>query len=372
MVRAGWAAVAAGVVVACGGGGGHGVGDAGGDGRHGGDGSAAACGSDADCASESCNGEDTCDSASFIAYVDSATGANGAPCTQAQPCKTIGDGLATGQPIVVATGSFDECLLLQFAGFLSLKAGGSGATLTCSAGSPALSLAGHSAFVAGFTFTGTAAGSDQACVIDASRGGDELSMQRVTIAANAACAVRGLDDELSIDRSTITDNHGGGVFETVGAIGAGGSLDITNSFIARNGSAGSLVGGIDYEEAGSPDFEPNVAFDTIVDNISSGGGAGLQCGAPVPFPDNIIAGNLANGSAGQVSGPCTTPASLVQADHAGLGFVNDASDYHLTAASTLAIDRGTAPTQLPVTADVDGDPRPIGSASDIGADELAP
>ena len=49
-------------------------------------------------------------------------------------------------------------------------------------------------------------------------------------------------------------------------------------------------------------------------------------------------------------------------------FVNAASgDLHLVSTATNAIDRVTAPSG--VTDDVDGDPRPIGALSDVGADE---
>jgi hypothetical protein len=49
-------------------------------------------------------------------------------------------------------------------------------------------------------------------------------------------------------------------------------------------------------------------------------------------------------------------------------FVNAASgDLHLVSTATSAIDQVNAPTG--VTDDYDGDPRPIGPASDVGADE---
>lgn len=49
-------------------------------------------------------------------------------------------------------------------------------------------------------------------------------------------------------------------------------------------------------------------------------------------------------------------------------FVNAATgDLHLLATASAAIDEVTAPAE--VSDDIDGDPRPIGSASDIGADE---
>ncbi len=49
-------------------------------------------------------------------------------------------------------------------------------------------------------------------------------------------------------------------------------------------------------------------------------------------------------------------------------FVNAATgDLHLRSTATTAIDQVTAPIEA--SADIDGDPRPIGSASDIGADE---
>src|SRR5205814_300985 len=100
----------------------------------------------------------------------------------------------------------------------------------------------------------------------------------------------------------------------------------------------------------------------------------VQCPAGVMFPDNIAAGNVnmtgtltTNMTTGCDMGSLASPTTPV----AAYNFVDVMADnYHLTAASTLAID--LAPADPSVTGDVDGQVRPNGAFPDYGADEFYP
>jgi hypothetical protein len=204
-----------------------------------------------------------------------------------------------------------------------------------------------------------------------STSGGTLTVSQSTISSNQGRGISASGGTLTLSRSTVSFNFGGGMF-----VDAGTAIDITNNFIFRNGdpSNGTLGGAaLGVASGGSNRFE----FNTVVDNFSSLNTAGVACNAPTfAAPHNIIARNMLGGSTtaatAQTTVGCTYPSSKIQADMAGLGFVDPEApapfDYHLTAGSS-AVDQASAST---VTVDYDGDPRPSGTASDIGADELAP
>lgn len=83
--------------------------------------------------------------------------------------------------------------------------------------------------------------------------------------------------------------------------------------------------------------------------------------------DAIITNNLVNDTMRErddASGTQSGNLTNAQTDW----FVNASSgDLHLVSTALAAIDQVTAPTE--VSADIEGDPRPLGSASDVGADE---
>jgi hypothetical protein len=204
-----------------------------------------------------------------------------------------------------------------------------------------------------------------------STSGGTLTVSQSTISSNQGVGISTSGGTFTLSRSTVSQNHGGGV-----SVGAMTTVDITNNFIFRNGDADAgTFGGVNLGigAAGSNRF----AHNTIVDNRASSNSAGVTCnvGAFVA-PNNIIARNELAGSTAtanaQTYGMCTYGASNVQADVTGLGFVEPEPpapfNYHLTAGSS-AVDQASASTVL---VDFDGDPRPSGTASDIGADELVP
>ncbi len=169
------------------------------------------------------------------------------------------------------------------------------------------------------------------------------------------------------------DGGGGGV-----SIGPCPAFTLTNNIIAGN-TVGSVGSGVAI--AGGGLHAGRMAHNTIVANLG-GDGVGVHVSglSDVALINNIIASQ----TVGIVN--ATPGSSAVSATHtlfegngsnysAGVSSTNEVagparllSDYHLGPGSN-AIDRA-----LPldwVTRDIDGDPRPMGPAPDVGADEKA-
>lgn len=173
------------------------------------------------------------------------------------------------------------------------------------------------------------------------------------------------NDTLDVQRTEVLVNAGGGISAT-------GGFSIINTVIARNGSASAAFGGVKLSPvAGKPAaFELN----TVIRNVSSGlAAAGVTCDQPTPIASSILADNSAF-LLGELGTMCTATYSLFGASAAaGTGnltgnamFVNDPSDLHLKAGSP-AIDKADPASTEAV--DLDGRPRPVGAARDIGAYE---
>jgi hypothetical protein len=152
---------------------------------------------------------------------------------------------------------------------------------------------------------------------------------------------------LKMDRCLIHNNKGGLVID-----GAG--YQIVNTIIAANQAGGypsvlGAIGGVYLKSAskGLTEFR----YNTIVNNKNYG----LECAGPYVTSGLIVYNN-------ELSPPVTmcTTANSVTTD-----CKLDPANFHLTASSTDCIDQGgEAPRD-----DFDGDTRPQGGKSDIGADE---
>ena len=175
-----------------------------------------------------------------------------------------------------------------------------------------------------------------------------------------------------------TDDGGGGV-----RVASCHYFTLTNNIVARNGitaTGAASAQGSGVLIVGSGAFSGQVAHNTIVANLT-GDGVGVYVGASstVRLTNNIIVSQ----TTGIVN---ASPAgSTVTADHTlfegnganyGLGVTSTnevpgparlAADYHLTLSSN-AINHATL--LVWVAWDIDGDPRPMGAAPDVGADEL--
>ncbi|MCB0163799.1 MAG: right-handed parallel beta-helix repeat-containing protein [Anaerolineae bacterium] len=163
------------------------------------------------------------------------------------------------------------------------------------------------------------------------------------------------------------------------------NLSLVNTFIYNN-QATTAGGGV-YIDSGNPDILHNTFYSNQVDAATAGGAVYVNSGSPT-IKNNIFSQNQANGSshaihtaavgatidfnnywtAGvgvQVTGAVVSGGNGVDGDP----LLEDPAgeDFHLTANSP-AINAGE--TLGAVTRDFEEDPRPINSASDIGADEV--
>jgi hypothetical protein len=165
---------------------------------------------------------------------------------------------------------------------------------------------------------------------------------------------------VAIDRSLIRGNTLGLSLYTVT------DLDVTNNFIVDNRDGGvSLV-------AGSSGV---FAFNTVAGNsVGAASAAGIECESGTDLQNNVVYGNVGSP---QVSSSCTWSFSNVEGGVPGTANIDllpqfvapESGNYHLQPTSPC---REMADPTAPVDVDYDGDPRPSGGRSDIGADEVPP
>jgi hypothetical protein len=189
-----------------------------------------------------------------------------------------------------------------------------------------------------------------------------------------------LEDTLpTVDANTILNNiaadgvhgRGGGVRLTFCS-----SFTLTNNIIAEN-SASELGSGIAIAGHSNGDL----AHNTLADNWAGDGvGIHVSSSSNLALYNNIISGHttgIVNADlAGSSVGAKYTLFEANTANYgAGVSSSNEVdgpaallADYHL-AATSGAIDH--APVLSWVSRDIDGDHRPLGAASDVGADEYA-
>jgi hypothetical protein len=206
--------------------------------------------------------------------------------------------------------------------------------------------------------TGSLAGAGISCT------SGTLRAHAVSITGNqqgitSACA-------LALDRSTVSANTDGALEITAG------SIDVHDNFIVRNGNDKLMrVASVSIAAGVTGSF----AFNTVAyNNSKQNSHPGVDCNAAgVTGVGNLVTDNTQKGAfdvSPQVSGACDFTSSYTAN---GLGnndlqWVDVASSFHLTTASTVVLDKlACGPGQ-----DFDGDARPIGAGCDYGADELKP
>jgi len=335
------------------------------------------CRADDDCSSSACIEDGRCADAANVVYA-SAMGASTAGCgvqVGVNECSLAQAALEVQGPrniIRLRPGTYGvsgtagqeftkPTVLVARGSTINRGGGGNGAILTVS---------GQSLTLIGGTITGALADDGVQCSANGT-----LRIHEALITDNAESGIEADSCEVTLSRSTVTLNRGGGVIMPTS--GTAKPVNITNNFIHNNGQAAtSTVGGLSLFIAGTSKLE----FNTVVDNNAlqaAGVSGGIRCNtaATYDFPNNLVYGN--NGGLGnqvQLIGDCTFTASFQLADPTGTEnipmFVAPNAtppDYHLTAQSPPMIRDAVDCVGL---VDFDGQPRPLNGKCDLGADEL--
>jgi hypothetical protein len=321
------------------------------------------CVTHADCASQACLPSGICGDDSDVAYVDPQAPEANVACSVAAKCNTIAKALATNLPFLKLQGAINEAVTITTKNLTILA--DPGTTLS------------NLGLVLSITGSSTVTIHDLTIIGDDEKGiYCEKSTLRLTGVTITGCNHRDrraleakMGSTLLVSRSRLFSNAGGGIL-TDGTT----TYQVTNTFLYRNGEDGGAIGAADFQSTntGVNMFEMN----TVVDNrAKSGAVGGIDCGAAVAAPNNIVARNYSGGlnnaltSNAPALGGCNFADSLVTSDATQLAFVMPDGagpwDYHVSAGS-MAINRGVAST---ITIDFDGDVRPDGTAVELGADE---
>ena len=359
------------------------------------------CVGDIECESGVCSeSTGTCIPASAALFV-SVDGNDNGTCDQANPCATVSHAItlvdATRYAIAVGDGTYTDSFIIQ--GPTQVLISGSGSKTTGGTSGPggaaklmftadggtydhAIEVRTGSVLVEGVTLTGAVTEDVRI------QGGSSLELYKVDVSASktggidcagnstvhliqsivqgsgaAEPAVMVAGGMLIIERSQITNNAGGGI-----RLSGSASYDVTNSFITLNGTAMSTASAVDLQNA-SVAGNNRFAFNTVVQNQAGGDMTvypGAMCGPNAPIEDSLFASNT-------VSASCTANYSLydlglLAGNHnvSGFAIFVGINNFHLAAGSP-AIDM--ADPAATILIDFDGDMRPNGTASDIGADE---
>jgi hypothetical protein len=334
-----------------------------------------------ECDTGVCGTDGSCIDAAQIAFVQTS-GSPNTDCTQAAPC-TIGRAVAlTGRKyVVIASGTYTNASTVDVSGVRWFV--GTGATrprITNSGTGPVFRLQPNSdtrwenlevfgarntssqrPYGSGLDAYDSGTGSRSLELVDMLLSQNEyagLDCQACTakirssiFSNNPGAGIWSFNAMFSIDRSTFTGN-------STGVYLYGGLHTLTNSWFVRNSDSG-------VELCRSTTLTATIEFSTIADNQTVGI---KSCNdSQVVFQNDLIVRNAATKSAELVS--ATFPGSIITTDIAAVKFKSpdiQPYDYHITAGSS-AIDQAVTST---VDHDIDGQPRPMGAAADVGADEL--
>jgi len=216
--------------------------------------------------------------ASTTWYVNGVYGNNNNNCMSPQSaCKTIGHTISrasSGDSIVVAAATYKENLTIGF----SLKITGSAASITI--------------------VDGGAVGT----VVTISNTRAHVTLSNVTIRNGHAQFGAGVFNSgaLTIDNSTVTNNHGtSDRFSTGGGISNGGSLTITNSTVSGNNvGAGLDAGGGGIANSGTTTITNSTVSGNGASSLGGASGGGIYNHGKLAINNSTISGNAAKSGGG--------------------------------------------------------------------------
>jgi len=314
-----------------------------------------ACESHAECASDVCLASGACADAVAVAYV--AAGGTGDECTQMAPCERVALGMATGRAILKVRGTVTDAMSTTLARSVQIY-GAADAVITRSSNGQIVSHTAGLVELHGITIANGTSNAGTAIRTD----GGVLRLDRVNLVGNGGLGLDVRQATVEISRCIVAGNAGGGLDIENSA------FTISNSLIVQNGSASSAIGGARLKPNAGSTFELN----TVADNVIQFGPANsaVRCDQPFEAHSNIVVGN-------QLDTGCTFHDSLFDnVNGAAMGNIAGDPDFLDTTTpasptfyrigdASAAIDKGVST----LTIDIDGEPRPAGAATDMGADE---
>lgn len=340
------------------------------------DGTCRRCERHDECASGVCASDGSCVAEASVVYV-SPNGSASSECTRMDPC-SLTRGVQLTPPrqfLVLASGTHALPAPLTITGTRSLI--GSGATrpvITNSTTGPILTLGlGADVTFEYVEISGAqnSAGGPQGNGIECPQANTTLRMKDSVVSQNAAAGIDGRNCTVEVSTSTFTGNG-----QAIGVVDSKATIErssfVSNQtalfldagiFVVRNNFVVRNQEGLDLFANDGTAIEHNTFADNSI--------YGARCQVftvTLQFPNNLFARNGAN-----IGGmnDCSFPnAILADTDIAPLKFKSPDTapfDYHLTAGSS-ALDLAAASPSVLV--DFDGEARPAGAASDVGADEL--
>lgn len=312
------------------------------------------CAADAECVSEVCDRDGgACFDEANVIYMSPGGQAAGT-CTREAPCDSFAraiDQVTEGRNVIkAAPGTYEGQVVIEGIRVTILA---EGATVQPPPNETVVSVVNDGdATIEGLTVTGALGGG-------------------TTIAVTCS------DSRLQLRRSSVIGNTGGGGISITAC-----EFSLVNNVIANNGNAGSAFGGVLISQIAAGGLQ-EFSFNSVIGNVGATNAVtGVECTSvlvPLTFSNNIVFGNQVSGSGVQVGGDsdCSwTYSDIGPQTVAGTGNINqdptfvdaEKRDFHLRPESPA---RDAADPAATLTRDIDGDARPAGKRSDMGADEVA-
>ena len=215
--------------------------------------------------------------------------------------------------------------------------------------------------VQGLTIEGSTGNGGDGINCDGDESQGSLLVVEAVIRGNSDSGIDANDCDVTVRRSLIERNAGGGLNLEAG------NFVIVNNVLRDNGASDSSIGGagLTVQSSNTVSFFNNTFFS----NEASGTGSAVKCSSALPLINSIFWGND-----GVELGPdCQASYSVIEG-LANPGATNLSADPRFVDSSNLqlqsgspAIDRGQQQSQSVI--DFSGGPRKVGTATDIGAYE---